>query len=146
MRLKLVFCFAIFVGACGSSDESAPGKVEPGSDAGDASVAAQDGANADGWVDTGPPCGAPSFLGPATRSSEGVLTNHPEFHFTKTGGTFDIATAYFDMLKTPTFNSLAMYGDVVNNTKIQQCVPYVDQFDVGSQSLSTNVDGPAYEL
>jgi hypothetical protein len=129
---------------CGS-DEAAPGP-SPGGDAGDGAAPAVDAANGDGWIDTGPPCGAPSFLGPAKRSSEGVLTNYPDFHFTKAGGTLDVATAYFDMLKTPTFNSLAMFGDVVNNTKVQQCVPYVEQFDVGTQALVANVDGLPYEL
>jgi hypothetical protein len=146
MRLALGFCFAVTCAAGCGSDQAGPPDTHPGSDAGDASVATDASADGDGWVDTGPPCGAPSFLGPAKRSSEGVLTNHPDFHFTKMGGTLDITTAYFDMLKTPTLNSLAMYGDVVNYTRVQQCVPYVDQFDVGSQSLSTNVDGPAYQL
>jgi hypothetical protein len=152
MRFLLGFglaaaCAAMaLVSGCGSSDESPPGGVPSGSDAGDASVVPEGGADGDGWIDTGPSCDVPSFLGPATRSSDGVLTNHPEFHFTKTGGSLDITTAYFDMLKTPTFNSLAMYGDVVNNTKVQQCVPYVDQFKIDMQDLSTNVDGPAYEL
>jgi hypothetical protein len=146
MRFTLGFFFvatlaaAAFGAGCGS-DSSQPGSPQSGSDGGDASLADGDAA-----VESGPPCGAPSFLGPAGRSSEGVLTNHPEFHFTKTGGTLDVASAYFDMLKTPALNSLAMYGDVVNNTRVQQCVPYVDQFDVGTQSLVTTVDGPPYEL
>jgi hypothetical protein len=147
MRLKLGFSLwvafaliSVFAGCSGSDDA---GHVQP-TDAGDSSVLPGDAA--DGWVDTGPPCGAPSFLGSAMRSSDGVLTNHPEFHFTKMGGVLDVATAYFDMLKTPDFVSLAIYGDVVNNTKIQQCVPYVDQFDVGTQGLTAIVDGPAYEL
>jgi hypothetical protein len=151
MRLVEIGFFATLVAtsivAGCSSDEASPGGGPPGNDAGDSSMGPSDAASdGGGWVDTGPPCGAPSFLGPAKLSSDGVLTNHPEFHFVKTGGTLDIVTAYFDMLKTPTFNSLAMYGDVVNNTKVQQCVPYVEQFDVGTQSLVANVDGRAYEL
>src|SRR5689334_3726388 len=107
MRLKLGFAsgvtFALIsvVAGCSGSDDN----VQPG---GDAAVMPMDAADA--WVDTGPPCGAPSFLGSAMRSSDGVVTNHPEFQFTKMGGVLDVSTAYFDMLKTPDFNSLAIYG------------------------------------
>src|SRR3954451_14733800 len=142
----ITFIAAMLGGGCGS-DEAGPGGASPGTDGGDASVGSDDaGRDGNGWFDTGPPCGAPSFLGPAKPSAEGVLTNRPDFHFAKTGGTLDIATAYFDLLKTPTFNSLAMLGDVVNNTKVQQCVPYVERFDVGTQALVASVDGLAYEL
>jgi hypothetical protein len=120
--------------ACGSSEGSGPG-----SDAG------MDAPEEEGAADVAR-CTAPTALGPAGRSGEGVLTNHPTFTFAKTGGTLDITTAYFDMLTAPGFTSLSIWGDVKNGTARQQCVPQGERFDIGTQALVAVVDGPAYEL
>ena len=122
------------VTACGSSDNSAP----TGADA--------SGPGVESGAETTTPCLAPSALGLAARSSDGVLTNHPAFHFTKTGGNLDITSAYFELTVFPDFNSLVAWGDVQNETGTQQCAPYVDQFAVGMLGAVTVIDGPAYEL
>jgi len=122
------------VTACGSSNEPGPG---------DAGTSGPDGETG---AETTAPCLAPSALGVAGRSSDGVLTSHPAFHFTKTGGNLDIVTAYFELDLLSDFNSLVAWGDVQNNTRTQQCAPYVDEFSVGMLGAVTVIDGPAYEL
>src|SRR5258708_32441269 len=131
-----VLCVTL-AAACGGSEGSGPGSG--GSDAG------MDTREEEGAADVAR-CTAPTALGPAGRSGEGVLTNHPTFTFAKTGGTLDITTAYFDMLTAPGFTSLAIWGDVKNGTQRQQCVPQGERFDIGTQALVAGADGPAYEL
>jgi hypothetical protein len=135
--------------ACSSSD--APSGAAGSTGAGGTSVAQDASATdspslSDGKVETGPTCNLPSALGPVARSSDGILTNHPSFHFAKTGGNLEVTTAYFELTRLGDFNSLVALGDVRNPTATQQCAPYVDQFAVGMLGVVTVIDGAAYEF
>jgi hypothetical protein len=90
-------------------------------------------------------CHAPSVAGTAARSSEGVLTNYPAFHFLKSKGDFEITSIYFKLQKLPSFNSIQVWGDLKNTGTSQLCIPLVDTFNVGSQDVLVVVDGDAYK-
>ena len=139
-KIAILLGLYALVTTCGSSDDFGPGDADA---SGSADASGPDG---ESGAETTPPCLAPSALGMAGRSSDGVLTNHPMFHFTKTGGNLDIATAYFELTQFADFNSLVAWGDIQNNTGTQQCAPYVDVFAVGMLGAVTVIDGPAYEL
>ncbi|HEX9294284.1 MAG TPA: hypothetical protein VF881_00560 [Polyangiaceae bacterium] len=126
----------------GQADEDA-GHGQANEDAGDGGVngdAAADQATGDGPAT----CSVPSVVGSTGHSTEGVLTNHPEFHFVKSSGPFEIASIYLRLDRLPTFNSIRLWGDLKNTSTQQQCVPLVTSFTIGQQQVLVIVQGPAY--
>jgi hypothetical protein len=95
--------------------------------------------------DGGSSCGAPSVAGTAGHSAEGILTNFPGFHFTKTGGDFTITSIYFKLQQLSTFNSIQVWGDLKNTGTTQLCIPLADTFNIGSQDVIVVVDGDAFK-
>jgi len=89
-------------------------------------------------------CTAPSVAGNASMNADGVLTNYPQLRFTNLGGDIQITSAYFKLEVLTSFNSVQVWGDVRNSGTRQLCIPLVDTFNIGSQSLIVVVEGKAY--
>jgi hypothetical protein len=86
----------------------------------------------------------PSRTGPVSRTTNGILTNHPQFQFTGTGDLV-ITTAYFLLTRLSSFNSLQIWGDIENRGTKNLCIPLAD-LAIGGVDILTVVDGPAYDV
>jgi hypothetical protein len=141
---------SVGAGGGGSSGSGGGGNAGSGGSAttGSSGAAGQSSGGSGGMAmpEAGPGgCTAPSVAGTAARSSEGVLTNYPAFHFVKSNGDLDITSIYFKLQKLSTFNSIQVWGELKNTGTSQQCIPLVDTFDIGSQDVLVVVDGDAYK-
>jgi hypothetical protein len=141
-------------GSAGTGPAAGTGGTEPdaaagtggtggaGGTAGSADAGGPDGSIGDAGGDAD--AGIPSWTGPATRNSAGVLTNRPEAEFA-TSGALIITTAYFKLVTiTPAFTTISVWGDFENRGTATLCSPLGDM-SIDGIELTVTTSAPAYD-
>ncbi len=125
-------------GGSGSGGAGGSGGVAAGGAAGTGGAAGSGGA-----AGTGGGPSTMSWVGPASLSADGVLSNRPELQFVSTGDLV-ITSAYLTVRIGSSFNSFLAWGDVENQGTEMQCIALADM-SIGGVDLLTVVDAPAYQ-
>lgn len=126
----------------GAGGEAGVAATSGGAFSGSGGTGGDGGTGASGGSGGGSGGSGTSFTGPASPSSDGALTNRPDFTF-DTSGDLVITTAYFEQVDLTSFSALLLWGDVENRGTDTLCTALAD-LSVNGQDVLTVINAPAY--